>query len=133
MHAFTVPQAAASETQGTPPLAFPAELWAKMPEEQRAACVSADALIQGFGTDKTLGLRDVSRRAGLSIQQALEGLQVLDGMELVGVEASDSGPRITLIATPEDHVRIVSPDGRERWVFVARPVEAPDFDPAQLN
>ena len=133
MHAFTVPQAAASETQGTPPLAFPAELWAKMAAEQRAACVSADALLQSFGSEKRLGLRDVSVRAGLSIQQALEGLQVLDGMDLVGVVAGDDGPQITLIAMPEDHVRIVGPDGRERWVFVARPVDAPDFDPAQLN
>jgi hypothetical protein len=133
MHAFNVPQAAARETEGKAPLAFPAELWAKMAAEQRAACVSADALIQSFGSEKKLGLRDVSVRAGLSIQQALEGLQVLDGMDLVGVEAGDYGPEITLLAVPEDHVRIVGPDGRERWVFVARPVEAPAFDPAELN
>lgn len=133
MHAFTVPAAAPRETEGKAPLAFPAELWAKMGTEQRAACISADALLQSFGSETTLGLRDVSRRAGLSIQQALEGLQILDGMDLVGVEASDDGPQITLIALPEDHVRILGPDGRERWVFVARPVDAPELDPAQLN
>jgi hypothetical protein len=104
-----------------------------MSAEHRAACESAQELIRGFAGDRSLELREASRRAGLSLSQALEGLSVLDGMSLVEVEASNHGPRITLLAVPEDHVRIVGPDGQERWVFVARPLDPPRVDPQDLN
>ncbi|HEY3498470.1 MAG TPA: hypothetical protein VGK73_27450 [Polyangiaceae bacterium] len=104
-----------------------------MSEEHRSACESAEKLIGGFDADRSLDLREASRRAGLSIPQALEGLSVLDGMSLVDVEASTRGPRITLLAVPEEHVRIVGPDGQERWVFVARPLDPPSIDPKELN
>jgi hypothetical protein len=32
-----------------------------------------------------------------------------------------------------DDVRIVGPDGQERWVFVARPLDPPSIDPQDLN
>jgi hypothetical protein len=54
-------------------------------------------------------------------------------MSLVDVESSARGPRITLLALPEEHVRIVGPDGQERWVFVARPLDPPTIDPKDLN
>jgi len=115
------------------PLGFPAALWAQMSAEHRAACESAQALIRGFAGDRSLDLREASKRAGLALPQALEGLSVLDGMSLVEVEASTRGPRVTLLAVPEDHVRIVGPDGQERWVFVARPLDPPSVDPHDLN
>ncbi len=117
----------------TPPLTFPTEVWAAMPVEYRAACESAQALLDGFGMDRTLGLREVRKRAGLEMDEALRGLEVLDGMQLVDVEPSESGPRVTLLAVPEEHVRIHGADGQVRWVFVARPLDAPEVDPRELN
>jgi len=115
------------------PLGFPQELWAEMSEEHRSACTHADALLAAFGEKRTASLKSVSKRAGLDFGDALAGLRVLDGMNLVEVESSERGPEVTLVALPEDHVRIVGPDGAVRWVFVARPLDAPEIAPEDLN
>ena len=115
------------------PLGFPAELWAEMSEEHRSACTSAQALLQAFGSKRTFALRSVSRRAGLDTAEALEGLRVLDGMDLVRVQPGERGPIVTLVAVPEEHVRIIGPDGAVRWVFIARPLDAPELEPFELN
>jgi hypothetical protein len=78
-------------------------------------------------------LREARKRAGLGLDEALKGLEVLDGMDLVRVEPSDSGPSVTLLALPEDHVRIRGLDGKVRWVFVARPLDEPEVPPSALN
>lgn len=122
-----------SDTMGDRPLALPEELWRIMSAENRRACVAAQALIGGFGEDRSLDIAEMTSRAGLSVPQALEGLSVLDGMDLVRIESSNEGPQVTLLAIPDEHVRIVGPDGRERWVFVARPLDAPALEPSELN
>jgi hypothetical protein len=104
-----------------------------MPADYQKACQSAQALLEGFREDRTLALRDVRKRVGLGLDEALKGLEVLDGMELVSVEASDRGPSVTLLALPEDHVRITGLDGKVRWVFVARPLDEPEVPPSALN
>ncbi len=115
------------------PLGFPAELWAEMSAEHRSACTSAAALLDAFGGKRVASLRVVSERAGLGLAEALAGLRILDGMNLVEVEPGQQGPVVKLLALPEDHVRVVGPDGGVRWVFVARPLDAPQVDPASLN
>jgi hypothetical protein len=117
----------------TRPLGFPAELWEEMSDQHRAACTSAQALLGAFGSDRTRPLRSVSKRAGLAMQEALDGLRVLDGMDLVQVQPGDNGPLVTLLAVPEDHVRITGPDGAVRWVFIARPLDPPELEPQELN
>jgi hypothetical protein len=129
-HTFSVTQAAAA---GAPPLTFPKEVWEEMPAEYQNACRNAQALLEGFRTDRTLALREARKRAGLGLDEALKGLEVLDGMELVRVEAEEGGPSVTLIALPEDHVRITGLDGKVRWVFVARPLDEPEIPPSALN
>ncbi len=131
MFASTAPMNEAATTQR--PLGFPTELWAEMSEEHRAACTSAQALIQAFGSKRTVALRSVSRRAGLATDEALEGLRVLDGMDLVRIQPGERGPIVTLVALPEEHVRITGPDGSVRWVFIARPLDAPEVEPYELN
>jgi hypothetical protein len=128
-HTFSVSHAA----NGAPPLTFPKEVWEEMPPEYQQACQSAQALLEGFHDDRTLGLREARKRAGLGLDEALQGLEVLDGMELVRVESSDAGPSVTLLAVPEDHVRITGPDGKVRWVFVARPLDEPEVPESALN
>lgn len=128
-HPTFVPAAA----EGAPPLTFPREVWEEMPADYQKACHSAQALLEGFGDDRTLPLRDVRKRVNLGLDEALKGLEILDGMELVSVEASDRGPSITLVAVPEDHVRITGLDGKVRWVFVARPLDEPEVPSSALN
>src|SRR4051794_38679227 len=118
MLALTLPAVFASaEPAPEPrPLGFPAELWAEMSVDHRSACTNAAALLGAFGERRTVSLRSVSERAGLDLSDALAGLRVLDGMNLVEVEAGEKGPILKLLALPEDHVRIVGPDGAVRWV-----------------
>jgi hypothetical protein len=134
MLALTAPTlvAGAAPSEGLP-LGFPAELWAEMSEDHRTACTNAAALLAAFGEKRTASLRSVSKYAGLDIGGALSGLRVLDGMNLVEVESGERGPVLTLIALPEDHVRVIGPDGAVRWVFVARPLDAPEVQPEDLN
>jgi hypothetical protein len=127
------PQPTMLITEGAPPLTFPKEVWAEMPPEYQHACRSAQALLDGFHDDRTLALRDARKRAGLGLDDALKGLEVLDGMELVRVDAAERGPNVTLLALPEDHVRITGLDGKVRWVFVARPLDEPDVPESALN
>ncbi len=124
---------AAQEASGTPPLTLPRELWVKLSDEHQAACRSAEGLLDLFSDDKTLLLRDIFVRTKVGAEQALAGLRVLQGMDLVNVESSDDGPLVKLVALPEEHVRIVGPDGQVRWLLVSRPLEAPEMDPATLN
>lgn len=115
------------------PLAFPAEFWAELTAEQKAACFSGQALIGAFGWDRTMALNTLSKRACLGVGEALAGLGVLHGMNLVAVEAGERDPIVTLLAEPEDYVRVIAPDESVRWVVVARPLNAPQLQPQDLN
>ena len=122
-----------ASVESAPPLAFPAELWSDLSDDQKAACLSGHALMGAFGWDRTLALKALSERAGLASGEALEGLRVLGGMDLVAVEPGETGLVVTLLARPEDYVRVIAPDGNIRWVFVTRPLEAPHIEPGALN
>ena len=80
-----------------------------------------------------MALNALSKRAGLGLDDALEGLGVLHGMNLVEVESGVRDPMVTLLAEPDDYIRVVAPDDSVRWVFVARPVDAPQIQPQDLN
>jgi hypothetical protein len=123
----------AREAVRNPPLTLPRELWVTLSSDHQTACLNAEGLLRLFDSDKTLPLRDVLARTELDIEQTLAGLRVLDGMDLVSIEATDTGPLVTLVALPEEHVRIVGPDGGVRWLLVARPLEAPEIEPSMLN
>jgi hypothetical protein len=130
MHAQPV---SAHEAVESPPLTLPRELWVTLSSEHQQACLSAEGLLRLFTDDQSVLLRDVLTRTDLGIEQTLAGLRVLDGMDLVSIETTDHGPLVKLVAVPEEHVRIVGPDGQVRWLLVARPLEAPEVDPASLN
>ena len=121
------------EAGGPPPLTLPRELWVKMSREYQAACQAAEELIGTFPARNTVLLRDLFTRSTLGAEQALAGLRILQGMELVTVEATENGPLVELVAVPEEHVRLVGPDGQVRWLLVSRPLEPPAVDPARLN
>jgi len=126
-------QREAGEALSTPPLTLPRELWVKLSNEHQAACRSAAGLLEIFTGESTLPLRDLFARTKLGPEEALAGLRILQGMDLVNVEATEGGPLVKLVALPEEHVRVVGPDGRVRWLLVSRPLEAPEIEPSQLN
>ena len=104
-----------------------------MSQENQLACHSAESLLELFKAESKVLLRDLFTRSKLGADQSLAGLRVLQGMDLVSVEATEQGPLIELVALPEEHVRLVGPDGQVRWLLVSRPVEAPEVDPKNLN
>jgi len=121
------------EAGGTPPLTLPRELWTKMSREHQAACQAAEELIGTFSASNTVLLREIFTRSTLGAERALAGLRVLQGMDLVNVEATEDGPLVKLVAVPEEHVRIVGPDRQVRWLLVSRPLETPEVDPSTMN
>jgi hypothetical protein len=54
-------------------------------------------------------------------------------MHLVEFENDGRELRARVIAVPDEHVRIVGPDARTRWLFIARPLVPPDVAPGDLN
>jgi hypothetical protein len=78
-------------------------------------------------------LSDLSEATGFAIEELLEGLRALGGMNLIEFENDGKELLIKLIAVPDEHVRIVGPDHKTRWLFVARPIVAPDVAPGDLN
>lgn len=115
------------------PLTIPSDLWESIPEEQRATYWNAQRVIELLDPDEPVNLRDIASEAELSVEDALFALQTLDGMNLVSIGTTGRDVLVSLVAVPDEHVRVTGPDGRPRWVFVARPVTPPEVDPKDLN
>lgn len=113
------------------PLTMPAELWATLSPAQQAVYRRAEALLERFGGARSVGLSSLLRQGPRA--EVLRALHVLGGMSLVDIESSTDDPTVTLRATPEEHVRVVGPDGRPRWIFVARPLDPPQMNPSDAN
>jgi hypothetical protein len=114
-------------------LTLPDELWESLTAAHQEVYRRADSLLRMFGGDRRLPLRDVFSRAQATAEEVLAALQVLDGMSLVSIDSTDTGPIVTLLAMPDEHVRLTGPDGQTRWLFVARPLDPPVIDAANLN
>ena len=115
------------------PLTIPSELWSRIEPEQRERCLAAERLLGAFGEERELALSELASRSRETTDVALGGLQVLAAMALVSVEAGADGPVCTLRAIPDEHVRFVGPNGRPQWLFVARPLDPPEIEGAELN
>ena len=113
------------------PLAMPEELWASLSPAQRAVYRRAGALLDIFSFERQVSLSRLLSHGPQA--EVLRALQVLGSMSLVEIEEDDDGANVTLRALPDEHVRVTGPDGRPRWVFVARPLEAPEIDRELLN
>jgi hypothetical protein len=113
------------------PLAMPEELWASLSPAQRAVYRRAEALLDIFSFERQVSLSRLLSQGPQA--EVLRALQVLGSMSLVDIEEDDDDASVTLRALPDEHVRVTGPDGRPRWVFVARPLEAPEIDRELLN
>lgn len=113
------------------PLTLPSELWKALSPAQQAVYSRADALLDVFTTNRVIALSELVEQGPRA--EVMRALQVLGSMSLVDIEPGDDGPTVTLRAVPDEHVRVSTPDGRPRWIFVARPLEPPAIDARDLN
>ena len=120
-----------SALPGRLPLTLPGELWKALSPAQQAVYSRAEALLEVFTVSRVVSLSDLIEQGPRA--EVMRALQVLGSMSLVEIEPGDDGPTVTLRAIPDEHVRVNSPDGRPRWIFVARPLEPPAVDAADLN
>jgi hypothetical protein len=113
------------------PLKLTSELWAGLTPAQQTVYRRAEALLDELEPTRRASIGELlSTGPGGEVLRALE---VLEGMDLIQVESTASGPLIKLIAVPSDHIAIIGPDGRQRWVFIAQPLDPPEFDPLKSN
>lgn len=117
---------------GPLPLTLPRELWVTLSPAQRAVYRRAEALLEEFNGARRIALAQILEQGPRA--EVLRALQVLGGMSLIEVEANDEDePWVTLLAVPDEHVRFTGPDGKTRWIFVARPIEPKEVDSQLLN
>jgi hypothetical protein len=113
------------------PLTLPNELWKALSPAQQAVYRRAEGLLDVFGDSRVMRLSQLVEQGPRA--EVMRALQVLGSMSLVDIEPGEDGPTVTLRAVPDEHVRVSSPDGRPRWIFVARPLDPPTIDAADLN
>lgn len=117
----------------SPPLTIPMELWDTMSVSQQDVYRRAQFLLDVLADQPPVTLFQLLEQSHLPIEQVLLGLKALDAMSLVSIGFDGTQPTIRLVALPDEHVRIVGPDGKARWLFVARPLVEPDVEATRLN
>jgi hypothetical protein len=113
------------------PLRLTSELWDGLSPAQQTVYRRAEALLEVLDPNRqsTIAALIATGPGG----EVLRALEVLEGMDLIRIESGEAGPLIKLIALPSDHIPIIGPDGRQRWVFIAKPIDPPEVDPLSLN
>ncbi|HEX9619601.1 MAG TPA: hypothetical protein VF989_05680 [Polyangiaceae bacterium] len=129
------PVSASSESpdDGARPLALPEEIWHELGAERRAVYQLGQRVVEALLEPGALPIHDVARAVKSPVGEFVNALQLLSEMDLISVELEDEGPIVTLVAVPDDHVKVRGLDGRSRWVFIARPLEPPERDASELN
>lgn len=115
------------------PLTVPEQLWALIPEEQKEVLRHADSVLHAITPGYPATLRDLHERTGIGLEDLIHALHALDGMDLVTVDNDGRGLVVTLVALPDEYVRFTDPSGTAGWIFVTRPIVAPELDASQLN
>ncbi|HET9957565.1 MAG TPA: hypothetical protein VFQ61_23865 [Polyangiaceae bacterium] len=113
------------------PLTLPGELWGTLSPAQQAVYRRAESLLDAFTDSRQLALSRLMQLGPRA--EVLRALQVLGGMSLIEIDNAEEDPQVRLRATPEEHLRVVGPDGRPRWIFVARPIDPPSVESGLLN
>jgi hypothetical protein len=122
-----------AERGDAPPLTIPEELWEPMNPEQRELFRRAERVFEELVDREEDTIAGLNQKTGFGVEELLEALGTLQRMNLVAVAPVGGDVLIRLIAVPDEHVPVVGPDARTRWIFVVRPLESPELDPAQLN
>lgn len=122
-----------TEQTNRPPLTIPKDVWDPLPSNEKLVWRRAQKMFDYLALRETITLSDLVESTGFSMEELLEGLRALGGMNLIDFENDGKDLIVKLIAVPDEHVRIVGPDRKTRWLFIARPLVAPDVAPADLN
>lgn len=122
-----------TEQLGSLPLTIPPELWAPLGPEDQLTFRNAQVVLDELVTRQVATLADLDRRTKLGSESIMRALHALASLELVEVQSSEEDIMARLIAVPDEHVPVVGPDAKTRWIFVARPLEAPEVEPSSLN
>ncbi len=115
-----------------PPLKLPEEVWANLEPRRRRIYLVGQAIIDELEVLGSIPLQELVAKLRVPPGQFLGALQLLHSMDLVVMDAAES-PTLTLLALPDEHVKVTGADGKPRWVFIARPVEPPKHEPFELN
>lgn len=115
------------------PLTVPEQLWVLIPEDQKEVLRHADFVLHAITPGYPATLRDLHERTGMELEDLIHALHALDGMDLVTVDNDGRGLTVTLVALPDEYVRFTDASGTAGWIFVTRPIVAPDVDASQLN
>lgn len=115
------------------PLTLPEPLWESLAPERQKVYERAQTLLERLPDRGAVELPEILSGSGIAFPDALLALSLLDSMNLVAVEPGAQGPRVSVVARPDEHVHFVGPDGKDHWVFVARPLNPPDLDANELN
>jgi hypothetical protein len=116
-----------------PPLTIPQDVWDPLPSNEKIVWRRAQKMFEHLALREALTLSALSEATELPMEELLEGLRALGGMNLIEFENDGRDLVIKLIAVPDEHVRIVGPDHKARWLFIARPLVAPEVEPTDLN
>lgn len=124
----------APEQPGTssPPLKLPVEVWVSLEPRRRQVYKVGQAIVDELIESGTLSLQELVERIEAPPAHFLGALQLLYSMDLVSMDVGEI-PSLTLLALPDEHVKVTGADGRERWVFIARPLQSPEPAPDDLN
>lgn len=115
------------------PLALPRDLWSELSDAERAIYTGAQTIIEGLQQTPDHAEFDLSRTDAEDPEMLFGALHLLEEMGLVKVETDGVELGVTLLALPEEHIRIKAPDRSERWVFVSRPITEPEWSEYDLN
>ena len=113
------------------PLAMPPELWHRLEAHRRAIFVEAQTLLDRLSNVESIAAVELCSWMGRTLDGLLPALRLLRALELIDV---GPGATIVLVALPDEPIRIEGPDGKWRWMFVARPLRDPSLgDPSRLS
>jgi len=116
-----------------PPLTIPKDIWDRMAAAEQSVLRGAQSVFDYLVHRERMPIVELREATGLGVEELLPSLHALSGMRLVEIESEGQELFVKLIAVPDEHVRVVGPDNKTRWIFVARPLVPPEVDPRELN
>lgn len=121
------------EQAEAPPLTIPNDIWQQVSSEEKMVLRRAQRILDHLVLREAMSVPDLRELTGFKMEEVLTSLRALASMRLVAFDNDGRDLVANLIAIPDEHVRIVGPDEKPRWLFVARPLVPPDVDPKDLN
>lgn len=117
------------------PLKFPKVRWVSLDAEEQQRVTNAQAVLDALKSIRVRTLGTLESDTELDQDDLGPALGVLDEMGLIewDEDTQEEELIVTLVATPEEHLKVCFPDGESRWIFVARPLVEPNVPRKDLN